>query len=67
MKRNTEKVNHKQATDKTKPRVDIKTNVKAGPCTPGSYDRPCGWSDRNVKENFALVDSLDVLAIVLED
>ncbi|ETW92595.1 MAG: hypothetical protein ETSY1_42965 [Candidatus Entotheonella factor] len=61
MKRNTEKVNHKQATDKTKPRVDIKTNVKAGACCNS------GWSDRNVKENFALVDSLDVLAVVLED
>ncbi|ETX07475.1 hypothetical protein [Candidatus Entotheonella palauensis] len=61
MKRNTEKANRKQTADKAKPRVDIKTNVKAGACCNS------GWSDRNVKENFALVDGLDVLATVLED
>ena len=61
MKRNTTKGNRKQTADKTKPRVDIKTNVKAGACCNS------GWSDRNVKENFAQVDGLDVLAAVLQD
>ena len=68
MKRNTEKANRKQIADKAKPRIDIKTDVKAG----GGYNTPCGrpvcgWSDRNVKENFVLVDGLDVLATVVED
>ncbi len=50
-----------QPADKTKPSLDIKTNIKAGYCCDS------GWSDRNVKENFVLVDSFDVLAAVLED
>jgi len=50
-----------QSENKTLPQLKIKTNIKAGACCNS------GWSDRNVKENFAVVDGLEVLTALLEE
>ncbi len=43
------------------PQLKVKTSIKAGACCNQ------GWSDRNVKENFAVVDTLEILTAILEE